>query len=661
MKSSRLDRNEYGQAYRTNFELAQNGTSARLLDEIHYYTSCVLNKGSATRIKGDALQALIDIYACNFDQHTGAMLMSSLGSVVDVLCELMADDHETDLELIHKALVLLMALCLNHEGSFIEAIILPDAIIDFLLFGSITVPGSHRASAKDCEVEMDGSTRGQMENSAVTAAAVTAAAVTAPKYHRKRKYISTRTLSESSLTAPDAVEREKTGVLSVIDPSSREHRPVVASTGLYSCRHHFSALYEAFWMCSSCGAKNSSSSSDDHLLAETGFLRLLLLNRYIATKIHCLTSIQTNYFSSDLESSRERDVGEGSVAPTDDTATSRYYRRQSDCVAALQRKMSTADPHRPGCNQTYLHTLCLQLQRETLGAMRDGPPDLGSCPCQSRCCRGAIWLMMGVLEAACFRCPSNQRLIVSSSLSQEAVDAPTPSCIGLLTSILVSSTPRWTSNEGSPSYNEPTTDLTATVRPCDIATLIVDPPDRSPHRAVLSVPSSGKAVSPSLACRPPGPSTAAGMMMVVVGERERRRDLQAKRAANLFAELPQQSSESSSGKDCVPPIDSEAPDGSALPTTLLMVIGLQEVQIAALKSLISISNNCEEACSAALHEPGLLTWSVAMLAWCAAWRCVLSTGSSSSSRCSSSSTAITGQPLGALTPNETPLEVLTEL
>jgi hypothetical protein len=46
-------------------------------------------------------------------------------------------------ELIHKSLVLLMALCSNHEGSFIEAIILPDAIVDYLLFGIISVPGSH--------------------------------------------------------------------------------------------------------------------------------------------------------------------------------------------------------------------------------------------------------------------------------------------------------------------------------------------------------------------------------------------------------------------------------------------------------------------------------------------------------------------------------------
>ena len=624
MKSSRLDRNEYGQAYRTNFELAQNGTSARLLDEIHYYTSCVLNKGSAARIKGDALEALIDIYACNFDQHTGSMLISSLGSVMDVLCVLMTHDHETDLELIHKALVLLMALCSNHDGSFIEAIILPDTIVDYLLFGGITLPGSRRASANDCEAEMDGSTRGQIENPATAAAA-------APKYHRKRKYISTRTLSESSLAAPDVLEREKTVVPSVTDPpSSREHRPVAASTGLYSCRRHFSALYDAFWRCSSCGAKNSSDS-DNHLLAETGFLRLLLLNRYIATKIHCLTSIQTSYFSSDPNSSG---VGEGS-APADDTATSRYYRRQSDCVAALQRKMSTADPHRPGSSQTYLHSLCLHLQRETSGAMRDRPPDLGSCPCLSRCCRGAVWLIMGLLEAACIRCPSNQRLIASTGLSlQGAVNAPTPSCIGLLTAILVSSTPRWTNSEGPASFNEPTVDPTAMV-------------DRSPHSAVLSVSPSGKSVSPSpLAC--PSGQSSAGMM----GERERRA-LQAKRAANLFAELPQQSSEPSTDKDCVPPIDSDAPDAAAPATTLLMVIGLQEVQIAALKSLISISNNCEEACTAALREPGLLTWSVAMLAWCATWRCVLSTGSSS--RCSS--TAITGQPLGALTPNETPLEV----
>ena len=617
MKSCRPNRNEYGQTYRSNFELAQNGTSARLLDEIHYYTSCVLNKGSAVRIKGDALEALIDIYACNFDQHTGSMLMSSLGSVMDVLCESMAHDHET--ELIHKSLVLLMALCSNHEGCFIEAIILPDAIVDYLLFGSISVPGSRRASANDCEVEMDGSTRGLMENSA-------GAATIAPKYHRKRKYISTKTLSELSLTAPDVEERgTKTAVTSMTDPPPREHRSVAASTGLYSFRHHFSALYEAFWRCSSCIAKNSSS--DDHLLAETDFLRLLLLNRYIATKIHCLTSIQTSYFSSD---SRERVVEEESAAPTDDTATSRYYRRQSDCVAALQRKMSMADPRRQGGSQTYLRSLFLQLQRETSGAMSDRPPDLGSCPCLSRCCRGTVWLMMGVLEAACFRCPSNQRLIASRGLSPGAVDAPTPSCIGLLTSILVSSTPRWTSIDRSASFNEPTVDLTAIVRPHSIATQTVDPPDRSPHRAVLSV-------SPSLA-RPSGPSSAG-----MIGERGRRA-LQAKRAANLFAELPQQSSEPSPGKDCVP----HAPDAAAPPTTLLVVIGLQEVQIAALRSLISISNNCEEACTAALHEPGLLTWSVAMLAWCAAWRCVFSTGSSS---------AITGQPLGALTLNETPLEV----
>lgn len=626
MKSCRPNRNEYGQTYRTNFELAQNGTSARLLDEIHYYTSCVLNKGSAARIIIDALEALIDIYACNFDQHTGSMLMSSLGSVMDVLCELMAHDHET--ELIHKALVLLMALCSNHEGSFIETIILPDEIVDYLLFGSITLPGSRRASANDCEV---------MENSAGTA-------TVAPKYHRKRKYISTKTLSESSLTAPDVVERgKKTAVPSVTDPPPREHRSVAASTRLYSCRHHFSALYEAFWRCSSCIANNSSS--DDNVLAEMDFLRLLLLNRYIATKIHCLTSIQTNYFSRDPDGSRERVVEEGSAAPADDTATSRYYRRQSDCVAALQRKMSMADPRRQGSSQTYLQSLCLQLQLESSGAMSDRPPDLGSCSCLSRCCRGAVWLMMGVLEAASFRCPSNQRLIASRGLSPGAVDAPTPSCIGLLTSILVSSTPRWTSIDGSTSRNEPTVDLTAIVRPRSIATLTVDPPDRSPHRAVLSVCPSGKAVSPSLA-RPSGPSSAG-----MIGERGRRA-LQAKRAANLFAELPQQSSEPSPGKDCVPPIDSDASDAAAPPTTLLMVIGLQEVQIAALRSLISISNNCEEACTAALHEPGLLTWSVAMLAWCAAWRCVLSTGSS---RCCSS--AITGQPLGALTANETPLEV----
>ena len=530
----------------------------------------------------------------------------------------MAHDHET--ELIHKSLVLLMALCSNHEGSFIEAIILPDAIVDYLLFGSITVPGSRRASAKDSEV---GSTRGLMENSA-------GAATIAPKYHRKRKYISTKTLSESSLTAPDVEERgKKTAVTSMTDPPPREHRPVAASTGLYSCRHHFSALYEAFWRCSSCIAKNSSS--DDHLLAETDFLRLLLLNRYIATKIHCLTSIQTSYFSSD---SRERVVEEGSAAPTDDTATSRYYRRQSDCVAALQRKMSMADPRRQGSSQTYLHSLFLQLQRETSGALSDRPPDLGSCPCMSRCCRGTVWLMMGVLEAACFRCPSNQRLIASKGLSPGAVDPPTPSCIGLLTSILVSSTPRWTSIDRSASFNEPTVDLAAIVRPHSIATLTVDPPDRSPHRAVLSAVLS---VSPSLA-HPSDPSSAG-----MIGERGRRA-LQAKRAANLFAELPQQSSEPSPGKDCVP----HAPDAAAPATTLLVVIGLQEVQIAALRSLISISNNCEEACTAALHEPGLLTWSVAILAWCAAWRCVLSTGSSS---------AITGEPLGALTLNETPLEV----
>jgi len=610
-----------------------------LQDEIHYYTSCcVLNRGIAARIKGDALEALIHIYASNFDQHSSSMLMSSVGSVMDVLCTLMV--HETDNELILKALMLLMALCSNHEGSFIEAIILPDSITDYLLIGRITESLSVATRQDDCcEMEMNGK---QLENKAI--------ANIAPKYHRKRKYITTKTLfSESS----HAIEREKSDhktVQAVIDPDHpREH---IISTGLSSCRLHFSTLYEAFWRCSSCTGANNNSN-DDHLIAEIQRLRLLLLNRYIATKIQCLTSIQTSYFSSGrVDSCSEiaseprgkkvvdfyRGSGEGSAAPIlqEVTTHSAYYRRQSDCLAALQLKMSTVDLQRPG-SQTYLQSLSHHLQ-ETCDVMRCLPPDHGSsCPCLSRSCRGGVWLIMGVLEGACFRCPSNQLLIANFGLSQGAANSLDPSCIGLLTSILVSCTPPCASERTVSEHRRSvvaTIDQTAIVHPRDIAPFKAELSDNQRETTRRSPPQ-------------PDPPRLSGPSTGIIRERDRIA-LQVKRAANLFTELLVQSADPSTDKDCVPPINFNAPDEATPLINLQIMIGVQDVQIAALKALISITNNCEGACSAALLEADLAQWCVAMLAWCAAWRCVLS----SDSECISSA-----GPLGALTPNETPFEV----
>lgn len=149
------------------------------------------------------------------------------------------------------------------------------------------------------------------------------------------------------------------------------------------------------------------------------------------------------------------------------------------------------------------------------------------------------------------------------------------------------------------------------------------------------------------------------------------------------------------------PIIKAAPPPTSVSTTetekeVRAVVGLQEVCTAALKTLVSLSNDCEEIAHALVHsshtsQPSLpsphssrlssplgtqnsqhtgqtppaqardvVSWAVAMLAWCAAWRCSLAASEgahSSETRHKKDRLPQRRGVSGALSPDETALEV----
>lgn len=88
------------------------------------------------------------------------------------------------------------------------------------------------------------------------------------------------------------------------------------------------------------------------------------------------------------------------------------------------------------------------------------------------------------------------------------------------------------------------------------------------------------------------------------------------------------------------------------------VIGMPELCTAALKALISVTTDNPSAAQTQLNETDVLSWAVAMLAWCTAWRCCLEESHRAVGKTSKSSSAAQYSHFSrALSPDETRLEV----
>lgn len=85
-------------------------------------------------------------------------------------------------------------------------------------------------------------------------------------------------------------------------------------------------------------------------------------------------------------------------------------------------------------------------------------------------------------------------------------------------------------------------------------------------------------------------------------------------------------------------------------------VGLQEVCSAALKALVSLSNDCSTVADKLLLKSGTLSWAVAMLTWCAVWRCNF-LSINANSRETRGKQPLRKGVCGALSPDETALEV----
>ena len=274
-------------------------------------------------------------------------------------------------------------------------------------------------------------------------------------------------LSYSTLTSSniDIEELRKTHVSSPIISMPHKYSSSTGNTPLSALQQHTiynenrqSILFKTFW-CNKCcdnittTAASVVATASDHTLQRAKLLQLIIINRFLNAKVQTLATIQTDFFQSTdyidpnqqkqqseelhcidstAGSSSNRTSMECIQSPNDPTSrTSKsFYQRQTETLGQLQvslqehysttisiHQQQTADGQEAVVT-TVLENICTQLHIDvntllkhntttTTHTIADKERDI-VLPSEGKALWGRLWLQLGILDSACFRCPYNQ-------------------------------------------------------------------------------------------------------------------------------------------------------------------------------------------------------------------------------------------------------------
>lgn len=262
-------------------------------------------------------------------------------------------------------------------------------------------------------------------------------------FHKKRK------LANQAKRVP--AEVESTSVAEAPTVGSTQ-LPITDSSTLYD---KLSSVYDTF-LCKSCF---TASSSDSVNVRENELLQLVLVNCYLAAKVQSLASVKLDIFQSadhpsepiapgeaaateeetELEhggagASMQSGSGGGGGAmggamggagadadefqairspqnPSSAAVSSSFYRRQAEALAQFQLAMCEESSE---SSSSYLRFVCDELLVAALRDLEvccewgeDEEQNSSTC-CAHRVTLGKLWLVLGVMDSSCFRCPTNQ-------------------------------------------------------------------------------------------------------------------------------------------------------------------------------------------------------------------------------------------------------------
>jgi hypothetical protein len=380
-------RDDCGQRIRTNFELSESGEYKQILDEVQYQIDCIKSQNVNDQTKKSALVALVRLFSSSMNRGIRQRFVEKMNEIVVILSSLLAKRSLWTMEMYLVGMELTLVLSTDSDGSLDPAVPLPKRLLS-----SIMQDFNPQGTAAVCGCS------GNFEPPKPAEVPVTTAESNTTRYHRKRRFKN---------------QPERSG------------QPVVGST-LTLCRGNdlstdfLSAVAGTFW-CPTCARRSHSAPGVD-VRQHSSVLQLLILNRVLAAKVATLSAVHTEFFQSAHSAIQEEPNTKASSkdpslrSPEDPTCRSSksFYQRQAEALSQLQSAMldDTEDCAGDGQFTSYLEHLCQRI-RQDIQRTPSAPPhdsaDLAPNAAHTRSALfGRMWLMLGILDTSCFRCPTNQ-------------------------------------------------------------------------------------------------------------------------------------------------------------------------------------------------------------------------------------------------------------
>ncbi|KAJ1428518.1 hypothetical protein B484DRAFT_67234, partial [Ochromonadaceae sp. CCMP2298] len=705
---------DFGRSTRTQFELEETGANEILLDEIRYQMDMMTSKNATTQSVASSLSNLMDIFLKPMQLGLRDVICSSIRETLQIIGAVV--ERESDLQVERNALGLVLAICTNSDGSVDASLLLPiESILRTSGFGA--QPLMSCLCAHTCETMSTHSRSPAPSASAASPASIASrASASAPPtpaspalpqppqtdqigHHRKRKFAGAITAKcaptmgsspESTFSAGNTSPMSQCYFDVADGQTNRTQKQVPqipqttpqgpSQTHVVSSR--FPSLYQTF-LCASHGADTGA----EWLVQETQMLRLVVLNRYLTCKVQSLASINTDMFKvatgSEEDEQKESDEAgtpsEQESKGTDSTKTANYHSQaqslisfQATLLKRSKRDLYVASMARQlGADAAALstHLRNRRLADAGVGGMGVGGDVGGEASCHSSGVYTRMWLLIGTLDAACFRCSDMQTFLSALPVKHGRRETSLPV---LLTCILLASTPRLVLLRDSPNEckgqengsngkgNGDTGTGTGKVGVLGGGRVQVQAQalreswfGRSPSKSQSGSPRASHSLSQqslhSHTSHTSHTSTHSTPAKTLRPLSLTMSSLQPsmQRFHHMFPEIPV----TVSG-----PLEETTPQHTPDQTHHMgtqhthagcATVGERELCTVALKALISLTNDCQQGAAAVLDAyTDAVPWAVAMLVWCAAWRCAFV-----SRRAGEADS-------GALSPHETAFEVI---
>jgi hypothetical protein len=386
-------RDDFGQRIRTNFELSESGEYKQILDEVQYQIDCIKSQNVNDHTKKSALVALVRLFSSSMNRGIRQSFVAKMNEIVVILSSLLAKRSSWTMEMYLVGMELLLVLSADSDGSLDPALPLPKRLLS-----SMFQDFNPQGTAAVCECS------GYFEPPKSTEVPVTTAESNTTGYHRKRKFKNQPERSEP------AGSHSATGVGSI-----------QASCGGKDLSTDFlSAVAGTFW-CPTCARRSHTTPGVD-VRQHSTVMQLLILNRVLAAKVATLSSVHTEFFQSANSAIQEEPNTKASskdpslLSPEDPTCRSSksFYQRQAEALSQLQSALldDTEDCAGDGQFTSYLEHLCQRIRQDiqrTPSVLPHVSVDLAPNAAHTRSALfGRMWLMLGILDTSCFRCPTNQ-------------------------------------------------------------------------------------------------------------------------------------------------------------------------------------------------------------------------------------------------------------